>query len=649
MGTIGAPKTSKAAIGACELRIGTLANAGRLTSDQSVGVVHDVKLDFTAESYDFKTGYMPKLVDSATTHTLTGFTCKLQEASRRNLNFLLGNLLEPTTAADVCGNVVNPGEGLDIGKNLGLWLSGPTGFSLSAGDIITIYAANNPGRVSACVVSSFTAPVSPATYAVVDIYAASPLVGLNSDSLAFPIGSDIKWFKTAPVSGSQDTPASVYYSMQLVQLNRVTGFPVGYNFWKTFIVPSLSLAISPSSWATIELRVKSLRPYPKDYTRSGSPLNHLAARILTSPVFEMFDVPDVSRTPIINARIRGSVLGDSTVTGGLTTSINLAGDVSGDSIIVGDLTTSIDLAGDALGGSTVIGNMTTAVNLAGGISGDSIITGDLTTSVDLAGSISGDSTATGDVTTSIDLAGDALGDSTIAGDLTIPSYISGDVSGDSTITGDLTTSVNLAGVISGDSTITGDLTTSMNLAGGVSGDSTVTGDLTTSINLAGGVSGDSTITGDLTTSTSGYRYFWLVVTTNNGASTTMVVELKIWVGATQYPTNAMTSDSGPGGYTSSASSNFSGSEAFHAFDRSLSLSNRWRATGNSGEWLAIDIGAAISPTAFWIAASQGFAPKDFILKGNSVNNLATATTIKSITNETDWGAPNVVEERGYTI
>jgi len=289
---IGSPKSAQARIGACEFRVGTLTQAGLLTSDHSVGFIDNVKIDFTAETADLKAGHAPVLFDSAVTNTVTGFTANLQEASRRNLNLLLSNALTDydSLSTDLSGLVTN--TSLAIGATTGIHLTGPSGFELVAGDTIVMYQESDPTRMSICTIATFTGPVSPAVYAVATVSADTPLVGPASESNAFASGEVVRWFKPKIMSGGHDVYKPTYYSIQLIQLHRPTGRPLIWNLWKNFFVPSLSLTLGASDWSKFDMQVKSLRPYDLDYQDADSPLYHVRNRIAARPIAEMFEVND---------------------------------------------------------------------------------------------------------------------------------------------------------------------------------------------------------------------------------------------------------------------------------------------------------------------------------------------------------------------
>ncbi|WP_019865126.1 bactofilin family protein [Methylovulum miyakonense] len=381
---IGVPKTAKAFIGTCELRIGELTEAGLLTADHSVGYIDNVKLDIQSNMADLRAGHPLSLFDSATTNTVTGFTGTLQEFSRRNLNFLVSNRIANYDAlsTEVGGDIANVSSDLPIGKHTGFHLTGPTGFTLVPGDTVVIYQPSDPGKLSVCVVDAFTAPVSPEEYAVVDMDDRYPLVGPGTDTLAFSSGASVKWFKSLPVEIGVSIYRPQYYSVQLIQLNRPIGKPMTWLFWKNFIVPSLSVEFKASDWSKFGLQVKCLRPYLSDYLEIGSPLHHLVSRISYRPIFEVLDLSDNTtvENPLLDlAGISGSVYGDSSVTGDITVEAGFSGAVSGDSIITGTVSIGAGMAGDVSGDSIITGNASISAGLAGDVSGDSTVTGDLTT------------------------------------------------------------------------------------------------------------------------------------------------------------------------------------------------------------------------------------------------------------------------------
>lgn len=110
----------------------------------------------------------------------------------------------------------------------------------------------------------------------------------------------------------------------------------------------------------------------------------------------------------------------------------------------------------------------------------------------------------------------------------------------------------------------------------------------------------------------------------------------------QYPTSAMTSDSAPSPFATSAQSVFGGNAfpAYLAFDRSIVSGSRYVSNSPTG-WLKIDLGSAVVVTSYkmtYVDYGLGNAPcpKDFTLEGS--NNNSTWTTVDTVTNKTVWAS-----------
>lgn len=281
---LGSPQTKKALIGTFELRLGPLERAGRLSSSDSVGIIDEVKLDIQMDSIDLLAGFPQKPVDTAIVKFVTGFTAKLREASRRNLNILLGNTLTDydTSAQEVSGLVSTLATIAPEATSLVFDLS----FSgtLSQGDTVVVYDTNNPGNLSCCIVNTFTAK-SGSTPASVTFKTGNGIVQGHA------IGDSVRFYKTSTVPGGAITGVPKYFSAQLIRLDRGTGRPVGFNFWKTTLASGMSLGATIAEFASMDLQLKALEPALSDYTGTGK-LVHVADVIEVNPVFVLFDVSD---------------------------------------------------------------------------------------------------------------------------------------------------------------------------------------------------------------------------------------------------------------------------------------------------------------------------------------------------------------------
>lgn len=283
---LGSPKTKKALIGTFELRIGPLNKAGLLTSDHSVGIVDQVKLDMQMDSVDLLAGFPQKPVDTAITKFITGFTATLRESSRRNLNVLLGNQLADydPNGSDVTATV-NTTSAINVAVST---ITLNSAVTLSAGDTVVIYDMNNPGNVSIVRVASSS------TGTTVTIDSNTPIVGPGGGAtVAFTAGSQVRLYKAATIPGGAITGVPNYFAAQLLRLDRGTGRPVGFSFWKTAISAGMSLSSTVTEFASLDLQLKALEPAAAEFS-VGGPLQHLAAIIPSSPVFQAFDVSDAA-------------------------------------------------------------------------------------------------------------------------------------------------------------------------------------------------------------------------------------------------------------------------------------------------------------------------------------------------------------------
>lgn len=288
---LGAPKTTKVLIGNYELRLGGLPKAGLLTPEHSVGIVENVKLDVAGEKAELFAGFPQTRIDAAITKHVTGFSASLKESSRRNLNFMLNNGLRAYDSAasfvsGVVNNVTAPLEAGDTSLTMDISFTG----TLSAGDLVVIYQVSDPSRLSICEVDTFTAKdgVTPAS---MTFSTNTPIVSDDVYATAFQVGEEVKLYKSiiAPIGAARAQPT--FMSAQLIRVDKATEAPIIINFWKVQVPLNLSLAVSLTDFATVDMQVDAFRPVAIDY-RSGGPLDHVAGRISVSPVAEIVDLPD---------------------------------------------------------------------------------------------------------------------------------------------------------------------------------------------------------------------------------------------------------------------------------------------------------------------------------------------------------------------
>ncbi len=136
-----------------------------------------------------------------------------------------------------------------------------------------------------------------------------------------------------------------------------------------------------------------------------------------------------------------------------------------------------------------------------------------------------------------------------------------------------------------------------------------------------------------------------------GQTTTGIawIGIDLGVGLSEMSTK-MTSDSAPSPYVASASSEFSSSLAFEAFDRVTSgFGSYWIGTGGGVDWLKLDLGSGTTKIlgVYDIQVNTipeaARAPKNWTMQGS--NDNSTWTTVDTQTNQTSWENGQI---RSYT-
>jgi hypothetical protein len=159
------------------------------------------------------------------------------------------------------------------------------------------------------------------------------------------------------------------------------------------------------------------------------------------------------------------------------------------------------------------------------------------------------------------------------------------------------------------------------------------------------------------TAFSAFRFFRLLITDwiFNGVANSLiagdvrVLELSYMVGATRYPTVAMTGASAPSPLVATASNFFTGSDPYKAFNRvetSLDTTG-WQSSGVAGKWLTIDLGNgnAILPDGLrWVAdgsitTNSGYYSTGFRVYGSNTGAFAGEETLMLAVSglaQSDW-------------
>lgn len=149
--------------------------------------------------------------------------------------------------------------------------------AIAIGDVVTIFEDANPANVTVAVVSNKSSN---------SITIEAP--GLNQ---AIPAGSPYTVYKNEVVSAGEPDPTKQFFSATLVQLDRGTGAPLVFDFWKCSVSSGLNLSVNNSSFSSMDMQVKVLKPSARDYSPIGS-LAHLSQVIPRFPTWRYSAMPD---------------------------------------------------------------------------------------------------------------------------------------------------------------------------------------------------------------------------------------------------------------------------------------------------------------------------------------------------------------------
>ena len=144
-----------------------------------------------------------------------------------------------------------------------------------------------------------------------------------------------------------------------------------------------------------------------------------------------------------------------------------------------------------------------------------------------------------------------------------------------------------------------------------------------------------------------YRYLRLRATASLNGSYYAIKELQYMVGATAYPTSAMTAASAPSPLVATESSSYAGVyPGWHCFDQNVPIPNHWLSNGYGTQWVSLDLGAGngITPTAVKITAPDGSAgdpanecPTAFTILGSNTGSFAGEEVTLYTGSQSGWG------------
>ena len=274
---LGSPVTTKFSIGTAELRIGMLTEAMKLTQANSVGLIDNATVEVTQESVDLLGGFPKVLVDTAVVEQSSSITATLREYSRRNIKLMLAEGViavasEPTDLQTVTDT------GTITAGSTALTVALGTGFN--SGDIAVVYGAldSTLAEVSVCRVDSSDATT----------------ITLDTDTPTlhdYAVGSIVYLANHVAIGAITQTQ---YFSSTLYQVERSTGRPIGFNFWKGSIGAGMTFSTNAEDFASTELNIKLLQPAASEFATAPDPLYHLRDIIVDNPTGLYFGGGDAS-------------------------------------------------------------------------------------------------------------------------------------------------------------------------------------------------------------------------------------------------------------------------------------------------------------------------------------------------------------------
>jgi hypothetical protein len=270
MAKLGAPQTTKFQIGTAEVRIGSMASAMRLTQAHSVGLIDNVTVEIAQDSVDLEGGFPRSPVDTAIVRRNGTVTATLREYSRKNIKLMMGEGVAGAEPSDektlIVTNLAAAGASFDV--------SGGDGTMFVTGDLWVIYPDGRPEEITVVRILSV----------------ATDTVTLDADTPALHTydgtSETINIYKAQEV-GIGAIQTTNYFACQVLQVERKTGRPVGFEIWKATIASGMTLGSNAEDFASNELQIKLLDPAASEYDTGGD-LEHLDDIIPTHPQGLMF-------------------------------------------------------------------------------------------------------------------------------------------------------------------------------------------------------------------------------------------------------------------------------------------------------------------------------------------------------------------------
>lgn len=278
MAELGAPKTTKFAIGTAEVRIGPLSMANRLTQAHSIGLLDQVQLQIQQDTNELQGGFPQRPVDSAITSETNQITATYREFSRQNLSVALGHGL---SNSDERGNLDTTASASAKTDDTSLTVAAPGSGAFKAGDLVVVYGAGRPENVQVLRVKSVgSATTGDGSKLTLDEN--TPLIH------DVAVGDPVYLAAPLPVGG---LTTQQYFAVQVIRMERGSNKPIGWNFWKGAVSGGLDATFGGTDYASSDLQINLLQPAATEYGADGD-LSHLANIVPSYPTGMRFAPSD---------------------------------------------------------------------------------------------------------------------------------------------------------------------------------------------------------------------------------------------------------------------------------------------------------------------------------------------------------------------
>ncbi len=303
---IGQAVTKNFPIGSAEIRVGPLEEANRLQQSHSMGLLSSANINFTQDSVGLSAGLPNTLIDSAITNINVKVSAQIYEYSRKNISLALNE--GSSNSNSVSGSVVQAVTAENTGTTI-IETNIPVG-NLSVGDMLIIFPDKLPENFSSVQITNVENSVISGNEANAKV-----TIDNTKTSLLFNYSVDDPVFRANQIGLGQSTKTN-YFTLDVIGLDRITGKPTGFKFWKVAVEGGLEYSYSNDSFAVTPMTFKVLQPSSEDLL-PGKPLHHIADLVTKHPYGMQFsgEGNTVEGNPSVGYEflydVSGNILSDS--------------------------------------------------------------------------------------------------------------------------------------------------------------------------------------------------------------------------------------------------------------------------------------------------------------------------------------------------